>query len=553
MGFLGTLMLRAVALALLVGSTGFFALRSFHTFSAKGPRVLFIGDSVVGGKMDETPKRGMLGRLPDALPGAEVEGISLPGATTSGLLAYLQHQLDPHRRTELKSRLRNADVVIISGGLNDFWAETGPRRTVANLRAMAKMVACASTEIRVSRPHISLATLIPTTLHAQQNWANAVNKLLLGLPTSFSVTGPRFHEMDIKLLSDDGLHPSGRGYDWLTLRSTKTVADLMASSVVEAVDCSASNASVNALPSHDGFPNQGKRRKNRRPAVPSSNEAGPATQRRVAAKEVGVAYFSILSPHFPCAQALSVFETGAGPALATLWGTFGKDTRCLAEWFKTAPEKPHTLEIHPWNGPCIRNKRCESDEIGAGLSIKEFNRKLEQGDEQLIRAITERIREIKAAVEKLARHSDELILSTGLEDNYSPAAFENVLRVLKEHWPYKIVRNPVGDLKNKEYTGADYLELHGSDPMFGPEDRCIANLDGTDINFPHRAGVDPQPISWQKAKEYVERYSKQCRLTYVWSGAWQGLFGRSFQPPSARSFKVEQRDVEMVKQLLENR
>jgi lysophospholipase L1-like esterase len=543
-------MLRSAVLVLLAGTAAYWAAKSFDPVLANGPKVLFIGDSVVGGKADETTKRGMLGRLPDVLPGARVEGISLPGATTAGLRAYLEHQLHPHRRTELKDHLRDADIVVLSAGLNDFWAQTGPRRTVATLRSMAKMIACASQHANGRRPHITLATLIPTTLPAQQNWANAVNRLLLGLPPSLSVTGPKFHEMQPALLADDGLHPSGRGYDWLTLRSGETVSRLMNSPLPGAVDCSALESSANTSPSHDGFPSQDKRRKSRRPTKPASIEASPAAHTQSTAKNVGVAYFSILSPDFPCAQALSVFETGAEPALATLWGTFGKDTSCLSQWFETAPTKRHILEIHPWNGPCIRNKRCEPHELGAGLSIKEFNRKVEQGDQELIRAITERIREIKTSVEKLARPSDELILSTGLEDNYSPAAFEKILRLVKENWPYKIVRNPVGDLKKRGYNGADYIELHGHKPAFGPNDPCIANLDGTDINFPHRPGTDPKPISWQETREYVERYSKQCRLTFVWSGAWQGLFGKSFQPPSARSFKVEEADVTRIKELL---
>jgi lysophospholipase L1-like esterase len=541
-------MVRVVVPLVLLGAFFYFAGRSFYQLSASGPKILLIGDSIVGGKGDETSNRGLLGRLPDALQGATVEAIALPGTTTTGLLAYVSHQLDPQRRTDLKSYLHDADIVIISGGLNDFWAETGPRRTVAHLRSLAKKIACASIAMNGRRPRILLATLTPSTLPAQQNWANAVNTLLLGQSSSLSVTGPRFHNMQVEMLADDGLHPSGDGYDWLTLRTAETIRRLMSFPVPEVVGCDAGDDSDNAASSHDGFPPQAKRHKSRRPKVSTSSTARAAEPRNV-----GVAYFSILSPRFPCAEALAVFETGTDPALAALWGTFGKDTSCLAQWFKTAPEKRHTLEIHPWNGPCIRNKRCEAHEVGAGLSIKEFNRRIEQGDEGLVRAMTERVREIRGSVEKLARPSDEMILSTGLEDNYSPAAFEKVVRLVKENWPYKIVRNPVGNLRNEPYGGADYIELHGSDPVFDANDKCIANLDGTDIDFPHRPGVEPQPISWQQAREYVARYSKQCHLTFVWSGAWQGLFGGSFQPPSARSFKVDARDVTMLKQLFQEK
>jgi|GEM_PF-2782556 len=536
----------AIIPVLFLGGASYLAIPKTDTVPVGGPKVLLIGDSIAGGKGDSTAQRGISGRLPQILSGAKVEVVSLPGATTTGLLSYLQHQLDPQRDTELKSYLRNTDVVILSAGLNDFWAETGPRRSVANLRLMAKMIACAGKGINGRSHHTLLTTLIPTTLSAQQTWADSVNTLLVGLPPSLSVTGPMFHRMEPTLLSSDGLHPSERGYDWLTGHAASSISRLIRLPAPEAIDCSAPSA----IPAHDGLPNQAKGRKNRRPSVPATTETGAAASKRIEAKEVGLAYFSLLSPRFPCDRALSVFEAGVRPVLATLWGTFGDDTSCLARWFQTSPEKSHTLEIHPWNGPCIRNKRCESHELGAGLSTKEFNRKLEQGDEQLTRAITERVREIKAAVEKFARPADELILSTGLEDNYSPAAFERVLRLVKESWPHSVVRNPVGDLKKKGYAGADYLELHGSEPQFSSDDRCIANLDGTDMHFPHRSGLGPDAISWQKANEYVKRYSQRCRLTFVWSGAWQGLFGGQFQPPSARTFRVDEQDLRQVREML---
>jgi hypothetical protein len=267
-------------------------------------------------------------------------------------------------------------------------------------------------------------------------------------------------------------------------------------------------------------------------------------------KDIGVAYFALLSPQFPCADALKIFDEGAEPALAILWGTFGTDTSCLRKWFETASEKPHTLEIHLLNGPCIRNKRCEDSEIGAGLSPKELNRLLEKEDEKLVNTIVNRIKEISTAVKRFARPGDELLLSTGLEDNYSPSAYQVILRLVKENWPYKVVRNPVGNLRDKSYAGADYLELHGANPSFAPDDRCIANLDGTDISFPHRPGIPPKPISWKETKAYVDRYSGQCRLTFLWAGAWQGLLGGSFKAPTARALQVDGRDLELIKGLL---
>jgi len=68
-----------------------------------------------------------------------------------------------------------------------------------------------------------------------------------------------------------------------------------------------------------------------------------------------------------------------------------------------------------------------------------------------------------------------------------------VLELVRAEWPYSIVRNPVGALKDRSPLGAEYLELHGAKPGFAANQPCIANLDGEDMAFPHRRAV---PAKW---------------------------------------------------------
>ncbi len=264
----------------------------------------------------------------------------------------------------------------------------------------------------------------------------------------------------------------------------------------------------------------------------------------------GIAFFSLLSPQFPCDDALKIFDSTPLPALAILWGTFGTDTACLKKWFAMFPSSQHTLEVHLFNGPCLRNNRCEASEFGAGLTPRELNSLIESRDAKILNNLSERIDAIKVAIEKLARPSDELILSTGLEDNFTPKAYQIVATLVKERWPYSIVRNPVGNLREKGSTGADYIELHGSAPNFAADALCIANLDGTDISMPHRMGIPPRPISWEEAQLFVRKYEQQCRVTFLWAGEWQGLIRGEFAVPSKRRLVVDERDVRLVREFL---
>jgi hypothetical protein len=247
---------------------------------------------------------------------------------------------------------------------------------------------------------------------------------------------------------------------------------------------------------------------------------------------------------------LKIFDAKPFPALAILWGTFGNDTSCLKKWFATAPASQHTLEVHLFNGPCIRNKRCEAHEFGAGLTPRELNRLLESKDPNIIGRLAQRIDEIKFEVQKLARPSDEIILSTGLEDNFTLKAYQVVATLVKERWPYSVVRNPVGNLREKGNAGADYIELHGATPTFASDARCIANLDGTDISMPYRTGVPPKPISWEQAQAFMRKYEQQCRITFLWAGEWQGLIPGDFIVPSKRVFVVDERDVRLIREFL---
>ncbi len=270
------------------------------------------------------------------------------------------------------------------------------------------------------------------------------------------------------------------------------------------------------------------------------------------AQERGAALFAMNATQFPCEQALKIFEPGGKiTSLAVLWGTFGSDTRCLVKWAEMmrAQGVKHVLQIHVSNETCRRanGRKCSNDELYPKLSVSRLNKALAKRDAQVIKELADRIKEIKSFTDTLESENLELIMSTGLEDNYSVAAYPVVLETVRSNWPHKVVRNPVGALRDKSRLNADYLEIHGATPNLSAP--CIANLDGEDIVFPHRRSPITQHVGWDGVLKYVKEYQPRCRVTFLWSSPWQGLFSNSFPTPTERKFEISDEDIAAIRSI----
>lgn len=217
------------------------------------------------------------------------------------------------------------------------------------------------------------------------------------------------------------------------------------------------------------------------------------------AQQVGVSYYAIQSfSSRECSTALRVFDNIETPALSMLWSTFGSDKRCLVKYLDRFTSRPHTLEIHITNNTCLRTRKCRRGEIVRDMSSRQYNRLLVTRDKDLMRSLRHRVREIVSFLKRYASPHTTIILTTGLEDDYSLKAYKVVFDILlkeRRRLSFLIARNP--NRRNPSIgiaPGADLLELHGLSPRF-PEDfagRCIANNDGTDIAFPlspNRTGI----------------------------------------------------------------
>ena len=86
-------------------------------------KITFTGDSIVQGVGDErnVNNGGYVLRLRRRL-GQNVVGFGIPGIHTDGLLRALQREFESGNRDVIR-KFKNADVIVIDVGRNDYWDE----------------------------------------------------------------------------------------------------------------------------------------------------------------------------------------------------------------------------------------------------------------------------------------------------------------------------------------------------------------------------------------------------------------------------------------------
>lgn len=230
----------------------------------------------------------------------------------------------------------------------------------------------------------------------------------------------------------------------------------------------------------------------------------------------------------PCDRFLNIVSHAQYPAMAVVWSTFGDDLTCVRKFIAAFSDRPHLLEIHFSNETCRRSK-CEKEELMPSWGVEKMNAALEREDKPLGDAVNSRMLDIYAAVAALRASTTKVILSTGLEDNYTDKAFDHMQLWLRMVWADQILRNPVSH-GNHYKGGADLLEHHNPDPRFAGQS-CIASEDGL---------YDRQT---KQTRDYFLN-STNCLATLFWRPNFQGRAkGQALTPPKSRTFTVTDTDV----------
>lgn len=267
---------------------------------------------------------------------------------------------------------------------------------------------------------------------------------------------------------------------------------------------------------------------------------------------VGVAYYALQAfSTSQCAKALSVFNGVQTPSLAILWGTFGTSNACLKRYLSTYSNVPHVLEVHITNNTCMREGICRRGEVVRGVSWRRYNRLLEERDPTTIRLLKSRIYSIARTVRSLRGPGTRVLLSSGLEDNYTRAAYETVRSLLSSALtitPFEIVRNPMR-VRPSTTPVADLLEGHRLHPNIGTQwdSRCVVNNDGVSIQFnssPRRG-----EIYWTRLPSFIDPYRSRGCLVYLWWAGPQGL-GESRITPGRRRYILSTDALQKINQTL---
>lgn len=243
----------------------------------------------------------------------------------------------------------------------------------------------------------------------------------------------------------------------------------------------------------------------------------------------GCSGFAIMHPNFPCHSFLDLYPRKIkAPAVAVLWGTFGHKLRCLKHFTREFKDRPHLIEIHLSNEACRRNKRCHEGELLRPLGVRQYNHKLREGNEATRKAIQGRAKNILRTLPYIVNENTKILLTTGLEDNFTKEAYTQILEWVQEVWPYDVARNPLG--RHGVFVGnANYLELHGLRPNFKGKP-CITNNDGVKIDMP------------AAADKFYRRYATSCRVQLIWFARGQGIRGKEFLEPRSRVFEFDSKD-----------
>lgn len=242
----------------------------------------------------------------------------------------------------------------------------------------------------------------------------------------------------------------------------------------------------------------------------------------------GGAVLAAMNDRFPCDAFISSVRSAKYPAMAVLWKTFGDDMSCVSKFTDAFKDRPHLLEIHFSNETCRRSK-CEKEELFPSWSVREMNAALERDDKALGDAVNSRMLDIYAAAESVRKPTTRLVVSTGLEDNYTNRAFDRMFQWVSSVWLDEVVRSPVN--YGETYKGrADLMEKHSPNPNFAHQN-CIASEDGL------------YNRSTLSTRMYFQDNS-HCLATLWWRPAHQGRAdGVALTPPKTRKFIFSEQDV----------
>lgn len=254
-------------------------------------------------------------------------------------------------------------------------------------------------------------------------------------------------------------------------------------------------------------------------------ETSPQTLNKY--ENVGLGLFHLANPKINCDATLAALNPLPVLNISWLYNTFGNNFSCLRKLMTDS--RLVSLQTHLINEPGHRNSRLGSYEFLSGVgTIYQWQARLIKGDKVLKRKFFKYVKPLQKLLAENLGNQTECLINPGLESNITnKRAAKTLLSWTREAFPNcSIVWNPVSTAAlSFTKIGADLYESHGVRPKV-VKNKCIVNMDGTDINFPERYSRNArfhklgQPKNWINAgrdlQAYMQNYSNICPLVFLW-------------------------------------
>lgn len=246
---------------------------------------------------------------------------------------------------------------------------------------------------------------------------------------------------------------------------------------------------------------------------------------------VGTSPLALFHPKFDCGSIVDAYGEGRSPvALAALYHTFGKNTKCFARINSAFKDRSRIIQLHLFNGPGRRNSRLEPHELSSGDRPSAFCRRFRRQSPRFLNALGKYLLDARL----LVFNSPDIkwYVSPELESNCYGVAARRMLELTRSFFPTaNIVWNPSNDAPGARRPIEGYLhELHGFEV---PKPPCVWNYDGLDIALPGREPIEPNvPLSWTKDLLDIQR---RCELRFIWTREMNCIEPGGFVPPTRRT------------------
>ena len=258
---------------------------------------------------------------------------------------------------------------------------------------------------------------------------------------------------------------------------------------------------------------------------------------------IGQAYYAIQNETFPCKEALQVYKDIKHHALSWLYGTFGDNWQCVDDFVYKLPGKKK-MYIHFSNECCRRNRTCKKGELLKNMSVSEFNTKLENKNKKVLNEINKRIAKLNGKIAEYHTQGVEVILSTGLEDNYTRKAFKVMYNQIKNNSiADDVIQSPLKNCYLKNKCEWHDKSKNGKAYLFMPDGYCVENYDNDKCKT--------NLLRESELNELVR--NRNGKNFFMWWSNLQGRYGESpaqAKPPRKRVIVINKNSINKSNKIL---